>query len=323
MRHRFLFFLLGSLAAATLVAGCSSGAGAGKAVLPPDVIPPDAETIQRIEAAASADELVFQTAETVDGLSYGLLGDGATDNTAAFQNLLSTGNRTIHIPAGDYVTGKLNIPSNTILVLEPGVIIRDSGLLGSHDRLINIRGENIRIEGHGASIVAQRSGYASGEQRHGVYIFGSQRVVIEGLESSGHGGDGFYIGGPSGSPSADIYLRGCRAANNRRQGLSITSARRVRISDCEFTDTSGTAPQFGVDLEPNDTADFMDDIVLLRPYTHSNQGGGILIHLARLDGSSHSVNVSIVEHASVSESPTLNTHVPQGVRAILRYSRQN
>ncbi|MGH8177794.1 MAG: right-handed parallel beta-helix repeat-containing protein, partial [Steroidobacter sp.] len=279
-------------------------------------------TVEQIEASASADDLTFETAETVDGLSFGLLGDGVTDNTAAFTRVLSTGNRTIHVPAGDYVTGKLVIPSNTILMLAPGVIIRDSGLLAKHDRLINIIGHNVHIQGLGASVVSRRSDYTTDEWRHGVHIFGASRVVIEGLESSNHGGDGFYIGGPAGNPSTDIYLKGCRADNNRRQGLSITSARRVRIIDCEFMNTNGTAPQFGVDLEPNDPVDFLDDIVLLRPYTRTNQGGGILICLNGLDASSYPVNVSIVEHASVTEAPNLQTLAPPEVKATLRYSRQ-
>lgn len=303
---------------ACLATACSSGSGANK-----DVIAPDAQTVEQIEASASADDLTFETAETVDGLSFGLLGDGVTDNTAAFTRVLSTGNRTIHVPAGDYVTGKLAIPSNTILVLAPGVIIRDSGLLAGNERLINILGsENVRIEGLGARIISRRADYMSGEQRHGIFIFGARRVVIDGIESSGHGGDGYYIGGPPGNPSTDIHLKGCRADNNRRQGLSITSARRVRIIDCEFMNTNGTAPQFGVDLEPNDPVDFLDDIVLLRPYTRTNQGGGILICLNGLDASSYPVNVSIVEHASVTEAPNLQTLAPPEVKATLRYSRQ-
>ena len=200
MRHRLLFFLLGSLGAAFLVAGCSSGTGANKDVIPPNVIPPDAETIQQVEAAASADDLAFQTAETVDGLSYGLARRRRDDNTAAFQNLLSTGNRTIHIPAGDYVTGKLNIPSNTILILEPGVIIRDSGQLADSERLINIRGENVRIVGLGASILARplRLHHRRTATRN-LHIRREARCD-RGLDSSGHGGDGFYIGGPAGIP---------------------------------------------------------------------------------------------------------------------------
>ena len=99
-----------------------------------------AQAIQEAEEKAAQGDLSFVTAESIDGLSYGLVGDGVTDNTATFQRLLARGNRTIHVAAGDYVTGKLVIPSNTVLILEPGVTIRDSGRLAEEDRFINIWG---------------------------------------------------------------------------------------------------------------------------------------------------------------------------------------
>jgi hypothetical protein len=285
-----------------------------------EVAAPDPHEIRAVETELATADFHIETTEAVDAQSFGLVGDGTTDNTEVFRNLLSTSHRKVRVPPGDYVTGKIRIPSNTILILEPGVVIRDSGQLRKHDRLINIHGENVRIEGLGAMVVSRRSDYTSDEWRHGVYVFGAQRVLIEGLESSSHGGDGFYIGGPPGNPSTDIIIKGCKAENNRRQGLSITSARRVRIVDCEFVNTNGTAPEFGIDLEPNEPTDYMEDIILLRPRTVSNRGGGILIALHQLGPSSHPVTVSVVEHWSELELPRLDTLIPEEVDAAVRYS---
>lgn len=285
-----------------------------------DTIVPDDEAIRRAEAAASPEDLRFTTAEVIDALSYGLVGDGRTDNTAVFQRLLTPGNRTIHVPPGDYVTSRLEFSANTVLMLAPGVIIRDAGLLEPQHRLLNIRTENVWISGQGARVIADRGDYTTGEQRHGVYIFGARRVLIEGLESSGQGGDGFYIGGPSGSPSTDIMLSGCSANNNRRQGLSVTSARRVRIVDSEFMSTNGTAPQFGIDLEPNSTLDVMDQITILRPQTRGNAGGGIFVNLHRVSETSEPVDITIIDHRSEAETPHLQTYVAPGARTVLRYS---
>lgn len=282
---------------------------------------PNPHEVRAVETELATSDFYVETTETVDALSFGLVGDGTTDNTEAFRNLLSKSHRTIRVQAGEYVTGKLHIPSNTILILEPGVVIRDSGRLRKYDQLINILGENVHIEGLGAVVVSRRSDYTSHEWRHGVHIFGAKRVLIEGLESSSHGGDGFYIGGPPGKPSTDIIIRGCKAENNRRQGLSITSARRVRIVDCEFVNTNGTAPQFGVDLEPNNPGDYMDDIVLLRPRTAANAGGGILIALHHLDTQSYPVTVNVMEHSSESELPPFDTLIPQEINVTVRYSR--
>ena len=136
----------------------------------------------------------FASGPRVEGASYGLAGDGATDNTEALRKLLGDGNRTIHIAPGDYVTGSLRIPGNTVLLLDRGVTLRDSGHLGPSDRFINIFQDNVLIRGPGARIIANRQSYTTGEQRHGVMIYGASNVVIDGVESSGHSGDGFYIG---------------------------------------------------------------------------------------------------------------------------------
>lgn len=306
-----------AIAATWLICACKSDDQQSR-----DVISPEPGMAEQVDASLEDDPLSFTTAVTVDAASAGIVGDGVTDNTEALRGLLATGNRTIRIPAGDYLTGSLVIGSDTILALEPGVVIRDSGRLAEDERLINIRGENVRIDGLGARIIADRAHYTTGEQRHGVYIYGAHNVVINGLESSGQGGDGFYIGGPRDDPATDIVLRGCYAENNRRQGLSVTSARRVRVADCEFVATRGTAPEFGVDLEPNDPQDFLDDIVLLRPHTRSNRGGGIMIYLTGLDASSHPVDVTVLDHSSSDENPPLDTRVPENVRAVLRYNRQ-
>ena len=235
------------------------------------------------------------------------MGDGVTDNTITFRALLGTGDRTIHISAGVYLTGKLDIPSNTIINLDSGVTIEDNGQLGPEDRLVNIEGKNVYIKGAGARVISNRSYYISSEQRHGIFIYGATNVTIYGLESSNNSGDGFYIGGPQGQPSQEIVLENCLASNNRRQGLSITSARNVKVVDCEFEDTNGTAPQFGIDLEPNYPTDSLSNIVLLRPFTDANVGGGIQICLTKLDASSPEPTIDIENHLSENESPAFRT----------------
>lgn len=281
--------------------------------------PLDAGAIARAERLVNTDDLWFETAETIDARDAGLVGDGVTDNTAAFQHLLDGGNRTINVAAGDYVIGKLEFSANTVLVLEPGVVLRDSGRLQTHDRLLNIRVDNVRISGLGARVVAARSHYTTGEYRHGVYIFGAHHVLVEGLQSAGHGGDGFYIGGPPDKPSTDVRLKGCGADNNRRQGLSVTNARRVQIIDCEFMDTNGTDPEFGIDLEPNYPVDFIDELVLVRPRTGGNRGGGLMIHLNRLDSTSAPVDIIVIEHVSEDEPIRLRVDSPAGVAAAVHY----
>lgn len=279
----------------------------------PQVTIPDPTTAQHETSSINAfigestREPDFATAQYIDASSSNLVGDGKTDNTATLQSLLGSGNRTIHIPSGNYVTGKLQIPSNTALLLDDGVVLQDSGKLGPNDPLISIESTNVYISGYGARVLGNRNAYSSGEQRHGVYISGANNVVIDGLESSDNAGDGFYIGGAPEPPSENIVLSDCLASDNKRQGLSIVSARNVYVVNCQFQYTQGTAPQFGIDLEPNYPTQVLDQIRILQPLTLANHGGGIAIYLENLDANSYPVNVEILDHQSESESPPLFT----------------
>ena len=49
----------------------------------------------------------------------------------------------------------------------------------------------------------------------------------------------------------DTVITNLNCHHNYRQGLSIASASSLLIVDSRFTDTNGTAPMCGVDLEPD------------------------------------------------------------------------
>jgi len=319
--------------------GCGSGGGSGggsdsvSASDPglPQLTTPSPTTAQHeissINAftAESTQGPNFATAQYIEASSADLVGDGKTDNTAALKILLGDGNRTIHIPAGDYVSGKIYIPSNTVLLLDSGVILQNSGQLGPEDSFINIAAStNVYVSGYGAKVLGDRDVYPPGEQRHGVLITESDNVVIDGLESSNNAGDGFTISAPEVPPqgqySENIVLNDCLASNNRRQGLSIVSARNVYVVNCQFQYTQGTAPEFGIDLEPDFPDQLLDHIIILQPFTLANHGGGIAIYLENLNANSYPVDIEILDHRSESESPPLATTGSPYVPGTIQYT---
>jgi len=203
-------------------------------------------------------------------------------------------------------------------------VIKDSGKLGPNDRLINILEGNVYIRGDGAKVLSDRRYYSGGEQRHGIFIFGASNVFIEGLESSGHSGDGYYIGGPVGHPAQNITLENCAGSNNRRQGLSITSAQHVSIDHCFFSDTKGTAPQFGIDVEPN-SGDVLENIRIIDARTENNYGGGIQIYLgallkAKSRQALHPISIQIIDHKSIGERHPYATFGIDRVPGTVRYT---
>lgn len=253
------------------------------------VRPPNDRTEDEVTAEISPSDFSGTVRPWTDAaLRYGLKGDGSTINE--FSRMMSVAGQSLFLKRGDYVTRKFTIPSRTTLLIEPGTIIRDAGDLGANERLINITNDDVHIIGYGATIQGNRAAYVSpGEQRHGVYIFGGNRICIEGLASDGHPGDGFYIG----DNAEHVKLEWCSGDDNRRQGCSITSGRHVRVVDCEFTNTNGTSPSAGIDVEPNSSADVLEDIKLIRCRCVENDGAGVVVFLASWNATSNYAPIEI------------------------------
>lgn len=70
-----------------------------------------------------------------------------------------------------------------------------------------------------------------------------------------------------------------------RNGLSVISVKKLLVEDCSFKDTSGTDPQFGIDLEPDVTPyGYMEGVVFRRIQLIDNLNGGFTMGLYGLVG---------------------------------------
>ena len=97
-----------------------------------------------------------------------------------------------------------------------------------------------------------RSG-SDGEAGHGIQIDGGTNVTIKDIDISQCWGDGIYLGyyGIQKKYSEHITITNCNLHHNRRSNLSITDASNITIDRCKFNYASGTDPQYGIDIEPN------------------------------------------------------------------------
>src|ERR1039458_585216 len=126
------------------------------------------------------------------------------------------------------------------------------------DSLLSATGQsNLVIRGYGRTLRMQKRDYqnppySKAEWRMGIALRGCRHVLIEGLRVESTGGDGFYVdGGGTFGWSEDITLRNCTAYDNHRQGLSVISVENLLVENCLFANTWGTAPEAGIDLEPD------------------------------------------------------------------------
>jgi parallel beta-helix repeat protein len=193
----------------------------------------------------------------------GARGDGVQDDTAAFQravDALPDDGGTVVVPSGNYLIDPLQavrLRNRMHLQLAPdATLVAKATAAGRSYVLWLPLLEDVEISG--GRIVGERARHlgAGGEWGHGIQIVGSSRVTVRDMHISDCWGDGLYVGTRKGGnggrvPSNDVVIDGVVATGNRRQGLSIGGARNVWVRNCEFSHTNGTAPQCGIDIEPD------------------------------------------------------------------------
>jgi len=108
---------------------------------------------------------------------------------------------------------------------------------------------------------------ADSEFRHGINLGSATDILIEGLTILDTGGDGILISRSflPASPKnycENISIKNCVFTNNYRQGLSIVSVVGANIINCEFSETKGTLPEDGIDIEPDVPEDRIENILI-------------------------------------------------------------
>jgi hypothetical protein len=230
---------------------------------------------------------------------------GQPDDTKMLQHAISASaaaKQTLQIPLRNqpYRTGPLQLPSNTRIVMDPGVVIEAIPGFREGQSLVSIEdSQNAEILGNGAVLRMLKKEYTDGEQRHCIAIRGGSDIHIAGLSCNDSGGDGVYIGGGNRPYSTNVVLEDLTLDNNRRQGISIVSGSGIWIRRASCTNTNGTEPQSGIDLEPNRASNRLENIHIEDSITSGNQGDGIAFSLSRLQASSAEVSIMVTHHRSV------------------------
>ncbi len=223
-------------------------------------------------------ETPFETPDTVptDVAQYGADGSDNQDDTAALQKALDT-NDAVTIPNGTYyinVDNPLRLQSNQTLTLSDDTVLKAMPTSSSVSSVLVVENAtNVTITG--GTIVGERSEHtgAGGEWGMGILITGgAENVMVSNLTITDCWGDGIYVGG---TPIVrNVTIDNVIGDGNRRQGLSVTNASGVIVTNSVFKNTSGTAPAAGIDLEPNE-GELVENVTIIGVTCTGNQGGGL------------------------------------------------
>ncbi len=226
------------------------------------------------------------------------------DSTATLQAAFDSGAETLFIPfmGEPWIVRPLKLRSNQKVIFEPGVLVlaKKGEFMGKGDSLFTAQGvSNLVLWGYGATLRMRKKDYQNppypkAEWRMGIALRGCQNVRIEGLRTESSGGDGFYIDGGSGREwCEDITIRHCVADNHHRQGISVISAVNLLVEDCTFSNTSGTAPESGIDIEPDSPKQKMVNCVVRNCRFENNRGNQIAVYLRQFSKETAPVSIRI------------------------------
>ncbi|WP_159016117.1 right-handed parallel beta-helix repeat-containing protein [Cognatiluteimonas profundi] len=244
----------------------------------------------RVGAAATLVPMRARGAAQLDVRDFGVRGDGVHDDTLALQravDALPSDGGTVRVGPGNYLVDparSLRLRSRMHLQLAPGatLVAKSNALERAYVVLIQDAHD---VEVSGGAIVGDRDRHLGlgGEWGHGLTSRGSSAVTIRDIRISRCWGDGISIGADASRPgrpvptSRDVVVARVVCVGNRRQGLTIGRSQNVRVYDSEFSDTGGTAPQAGIDIEPDSPSD-AGDIRIERCLVRNNRGPGIQVY---------------------------------------------
>jgi hypothetical protein len=249
---------------------------------------------------------------TVDVYSPRMFGaalDGATDDTDAINAAIAAANAagggTVIIDGDAHVSATNAVVS----AAEPAAIVMKSNV-----RLVFSNGAQVTLEPNdkigyqmivcddlsnfaivNAHLTGDKAGHTGGTGEWGMCLslLGCTGFTIDGGTFQKGWGDGIYVG----AGTQGYCLRGrivnVNCDDNRRQAMSIISVDDVEIAGGRFTNTSGTTPQCGIDIEPNNSTERLRGLRIIDPYFEGNAADGLLMFLGSLRATTMPVDIVV------------------------------
>lgn len=274
-----------------------------------------AESIEALKDFDAIQRVLVREEKVANAAWWGF---DTTDATKAIQGAINSGASKVIIPyvGRDWIVQPIKLANNQEIVFEPGVVViaKKGSFKGENDCLFSaVDKSNITLRGYNAVLRMRKEDYESykikSEHRHVLEIRCSENITVLGLRLENAGGDGIYIGAKDDKrdvPCKNILIRDCICDNNYRQGISVTSVDKLRIENCVLSNTKGTAPQAGIDIEPSHPANMLVDVVVSNCIAEYNGGSGFFINISRLTEKSREISVLFVNcYARKSAAPGL------------------
>lgn len=189
---------------------------------------------------------------------FGAIGDGVTDDTEAINKALEHSN-VLNMSAKTYLvsanpTTAVAIAAHNKVINGNGATIKIKPVTGEYYRIIDATGST-RISN--LTIIGERDAHVgtSGEWGKGINLSECDYAHIENVTVKNCWGDGIYLGSDANETHDkgcnNVTIANCLIDNNRRNGISVIDCDNFVIDGCTISNTNGTNPQTGIDIERN------------------------------------------------------------------------
>ena len=209
--------------------------------------------------------------------------------------------------SGDYyvtATEGIKIKDNSHVIFEDGAVIRQQTVNATHYDMIDLRHvKNVTLER--PVCIGERPLHegTSGEWGHGISVHDCKNIVVIDARIEETWGDGIYIGLPYNESyqykNDNIKVIRPRIKHCSRNGISVTSSLDVLIDSAYIYKVDRTAPQSGIDIEPeysDGSGLFLGNVRLVGQTIIDDCNYGVVAHLGELVNSD--VNISI-DHLTI------------------------
>lgn len=232
---------------------------------------------------------------------FGAKGDGRADDTDAINRALSGGGTVSFTSGKTYRVRGAKVHEQTGLAIPDHTHLKGNGatikLLDHQDkevwqpcliRLVEKTGvtiEKLTIDGNRMNNnppLEDGDGGGNNIQLEGARDIKLIGVISENASTDGlYVADGWSVSGGKKSPTDGLFCESSCFTGNSRQGLSVISLQNAEFVDCEFSKTSGLAPEAGVDFENNWPYQVIREIEFRGCRMLDNQTHGVVFAIRR------------------------------------------
>lgn len=232
-----------------------------------------------------ADSLRQFAADLTNYLPVNYVTDGSVDYSYQLQKGIDS-NKIVLMPDFPVLTSGVRLRSGSVVIFQKNSLLVMTPSNQVYYEVLGIDNVN-NVKVYFPKIIGERDQHigTKGEWGFGIAIQSAKNVSIIGAVVSNCWGDGIYINGKGvsslvdSSDSISILIDGGCLDNNRRNGISIIEGNNIVIRNSVISNTNGTMPMTGIDIEPNNGSGELKHITLDSIVTFNNSSFGIFVSL--------------------------------------------